>query len=89
MILNANFPPHVQTWITRQVEEGRYPSVEAAITDAVERAMDAEYRWEEDKKLLASIAEADRGDVTPGSDDLLDRLSEEAWEQSRHGHQAP
>ena len=70
------------------MEEGRFASEEEVIADAVELAMD-EYRWEDDEALLEAIAEVDRGEVTPWSDDLLDRLSAEARENSRRGHQVP
>lgn len=85
MALTINLPEHIQSYIRRQVEEGRFASAEAVIADAVEQAMD-EYRWEEDEDLLAAIAEVDRGEVTPWSDDLLDRLAVEARENSRRGH---
>ena len=65
MALTINLPEHIQTYIRRQVEEGRFTSEEAVIADAVEQVMD-EYRWEEDEDLLEAIAEADRGEASPG-----------------------
>ncbi len=88
MAMTIELPEHIRTYIRRQVDEGRFATEEAVITDAVEQVM-GEYRWEEDKDLLAAIAEADRGDVTPWSDDLLDRIAAEARENSRRGHQVP
>lgn len=85
MALTINLPEHIRTYIRRQVEEGRFASEEAVIADAVEHLMD-EYRWEEDEALLEAIAQVDRGEVTPWSDDLLERLSEEARENSKRGH---
>jgi len=86
MALTINLPEHITAYIRRQVEEGRFTSEEAVIADAVEQVMD-EYRWEDDEDLLEAIAEADRGEVTPWSDDLLGRLADEARENSRRGHQ--
>ena len=86
MALTITLPEHIQSYIRRQVEAGRFDSAEVVIADAVEQVMD-EYRWEDDEALLEAIAEVDRGEVTPWSEGLLDRLSAEARENSRRGHE--
>ncbi len=89
MVLTVNLPPHVQSWITRQVSEGRYPTEAAAITAAVEQAIETGYRWEEDDELLASIAEADRGEGEEYTPELRRRLREQAEENLRLGVPVP
>lgn len=86
MALSSHLPPHVRSWIQRQVAEGRFASEEAVITDAVEQAMTATYRWEDDEELLASIAEADRGEVFELTPALKADIRRQSEENSRRGH---
>jgi Arc/MetJ-type ribon-helix-helix transcriptional regulator len=86
MVLSVNLPPHVRTWIERQVAEGRFPTEDAVITSAVEQAMESTYRWEEDEELLASIAEADRGEVFEWTPELRAEIRRQSEENSRRGH---
>ena len=88
MVLSNHLPEHVRTYIRKQVETGAFPTEEAVITNAVEQQMD-KYRWEEDEDLLEAIAEADRGDIVTMDDPAtyLDRLSGEARELVKHGHE--
>jgi Arc/MetJ-type ribon-helix-helix transcriptional regulator len=86
MVLSVNLPPHVRTWIERQVAEGRFPTEDAVITSAVEQAMESTYRWEVDEELLASIAEADRGEVFEWTPELREEIRRQSEENSRRGH---
>lgn len=85
MALTITLPDHIQSYIDQQVAAGRFESETAVIVDVFEQVI-TEYRWEEDEDLLEVIAAVDRGEVIPWTDDLLDRLSEQARENSRRGH---
>lgn len=87
MSMTITLPDHIQSWIDQQVAEGRYDSKDAVIANAVEQAMDIPYRWEEDEALLEAIAQADRGEGELWTPALMDRIVEEARENSRRGHQ--
>jgi putative addiction module CopG family antidote len=89
MVLSVNLPPHVRTWIERQVAEGRFPSEDAVITSAVEQAMESTYRWEEDEDLLSAIAEADRDEGEEYTPQLRRRMREEAEQNARLGKPVP
>jgi Arc/MetJ-type ribon-helix-helix transcriptional regulator len=89
MVLSVNLPPHVRTWIERQVAEGRFPSEDAVITSAVEQAMESTYRWEEDEDLLSAIAEADRGDILEWTPELRADIRRQSEENARLGKPVP
>jgi Arc/MetJ-type ribon-helix-helix transcriptional regulator len=84
--ITSVLPEHQRRWIKHEVESGRCESEMAVIVDAVRRAKESSYRWEEDEDLLEAIAEADRGDVVEWSEDLFKKLSDRAHENSRLGH---
>lgn len=86
MAVTITLPEHIQTWNDRQVAEGRYASTDAVIANAVEQAMDVPYRWEDDQDLLDAIAQADRDEGELWTPELMDRIVEEAMENSRRGH---
>lgn len=85
MALTVTLPEHIQSWIDRQVAEGRYESTDAVIANAVERAMDPPYRWEEDEALLEAIAQADRGEGELWTPELRERIRRESEENARLG----
>ena len=91
MSMTITLPEHIQTWIDQQVAAGRFDSEEAVIANAVEQAMDVPYRWEEDEALLEAIAEYERegGETVTDIKAFLERLSEEARENSRRGVPVP
>jgi len=91
MVLTITLPDHIQAWIDQQVAEGRYESTDAVIASAVEQVMDLPYRWEEDEALLEAIAEYERdgGETVTDIGAFLERLSEEARENSRRGVPVP
>ncbi len=87
--ITSSLPEHLRTWIEQEVAAGRFESETAVIADAVQRAKESSYRWEEDEDLLEAIAEADRGEVIAITDlrEFFDRASDQARENSRLGHQ--
>lgn len=85
MSMTITLPEHIQTWIDRQVAEGRYDTTEAVIANAVEQAMDT-YRWEEDEGLLEAIAQADRGEVFEWTPELRADIRRQSEENLKRGH---
>jgi Arc/MetJ-type ribon-helix-helix transcriptional regulator len=85
MVLTITLPEHIQSYIDQQIADGRFETEIAVIIDVFEQVI-TNYRWEEDEDLPEVIAAVDRGEVVPWTDDLLDRLSEQARENSRRGH---
>ncbi len=88
MALTIHLPPHLRDQVARDVEAGRFESEEAAIIDALELAYER-IPWEEDPELLAAIAEADRGEGEVWTPQLMDKIVDEAMENSRRGHVVP
>ena len=88
MSMTITLPEHIQSWIDRQVAEGRYDSTDAVIANAVEQAM-GEYRWEEDDVLLDAIAQVDRGEAEEWTPELRDRIRRQSEEDARQGKPIP
>lgn len=86
MALTINLPPHLRDQVAHDVASGRFESEEAAIIDALELAYE---QWDDDPELLAAIEEADRGEGDVWTPQLMDRIVEEAMENSRRGHVVP
>ncbi len=89
MSMTITLPEHIQSWIDRQVAEGRYETTDAVIANVVEQAMEPPYRWVEDQGLLDAIAEYERdgGETVTDLDAFFDRLSREAMENAARGHE--
>lgn len=89
MSMTITLPEHIQSWIDRQVAEGRYETTEAVIANAVEQVMEPPYRWEEDQGLLDAIAQADRGEAEEWTPELRDRIRRQSEEDARQGKPIP
>ncbi|MBA2469753.1 MAG: type II toxin-antitoxin system ParD family antitoxin [Chloroflexia bacterium] len=85
MSMTITLPDHIQSWIDRQVAEGRYDTTDAVIANAVEQAMGG-YRWEEDEDLLEAIAQADRGEVFEWTPQLRADIRRQSEENLKRGH---
>ncbi len=85
MSMMITLPDHIQSWIDRQVAEGRYDTTDAVIANAVEQAMGG-YRWEEDEDLLEAIAQADRGEVFEWTPQLRADIRRQSEENLKRGH---
>lgn len=88
MSMTITLPEHIQSWINRQVAEGRYENTDAVIANVVEQAM-GEYRWEEDDVLIEAIAQADRGEAEEWTPELRDRIRRQTEEDARQGKPIP
>jgi len=88
MALTIDLPDHVRAYIEKQIHAGRFDNEAAAITDAVELAMEMSWNWENDENLLRAIEEYDRDGGIPVPDPAayLERLSREARENAAKGH---
>lgn len=91
MATTITLPSHIKTWIEHEVEAGRFASEEQLIVEALERMADDRPIPPDilDEILAGAIAEADRGDTVPFTEDFMERLSREAEENLRLGHQVP
>jgi len=91
MTVTIALPDHIQSWIDQQIEAGHFATEEQVIVTALERMADDHRIPPEilDEILAEAIAEADRGDTVPFTEDLMKRLSREAEENMRRGHQVP
>ncbi len=88
MSMTITLPEHIQSWINRQVAEGRYENTDAVIANVVEQAM-GEYRWEEDDVLIEAIAQAGRGEAEEWTPELRDRIRRQTEEDARQGKPIP
>lgn len=87
--MNIVLPPHIQHFVEQEVASGRFADERDVIVTALESMAD-DRRIPPDvlAELIAEpLAQMERGEVIPWSDDLMDRLSREAERNARHGHQ--
>ncbi len=85
--ITSALPKELRSWIEQEVAAGHFESEAAVIVDAVQRAKDSTYRWEDDRDLLEAIANVDRGETRPLTEEAMRDLSERARENARKGHQ--
>lgn len=87
--MNIALPKHIQRFVEQEVQSGRFEDVQEVIVAALESMAD-DHRI--DPEVLAELiaeplAQIERGETIPWSDDLMDRLSREAESNARRGHQ--
>jgi antitoxin ParD1/3/4 len=81
--MNVALTPQLEAMIREKVASGRYDSADAVMREAL-RLLDERDRFERAKAAIAAgIEQADRGQVTQWSPDLMRRLRQEADEDER------
>jgi Arc/MetJ-type ribon-helix-helix transcriptional regulator len=85
--ITSALPKELRAWIEQEVAAGHFESEAAVIVDAVRRAKDSSYRWEEDEDLVEAIANVERGETRPLTEHVMRELSDRARENARKGHQ--
>ena len=84
--MQVHIPGHLKAFIEREVASGRYASEEAVIADALERlSEDDDTRMTVNEAVAESLAQMERGETIPWTDDFLKRSAERARENSRNG----
>ncbi|HEV2065956.1 MAG TPA: hypothetical protein VGR08_03905 [Thermomicrobiales bacterium] len=89
--MNIALPEHIRRFVEQEVESGRFEDEQQVIVTALEWMAD-DHRTDPDvlAELIAEpLAQVERGETTPWSDDLMDRLSQEAERNAGLGHQVP
>lgn len=87
--INIALPKHIQRFVEQEVQSGRFEDEQEVIVAALEsmaddRRIDPEVLAE----LIAEpLAQIERGEVIPWTDDLMDRLSREAQRNAERSHQ--
>jgi len=81
--MNITLPTDVQSIIDRNVESGRFPSMEDVIAEAV-RQMDTPPV--SDDLLMTALEEANRGEGRVLTEDVMRELSQRARANARRGH---
>lgn len=87
--MNIALPEHIRHFVEQEVESGRFADERDVIVAALESMAD-DRRIPPDvlAELIAEpLAQIERGEVVPWSDDLMDRLSREAEANAARGHQ--
>lgn len=86
--MNINFPPIDETYLKEKVDSGFYSNITEAVRDAVRRMRerDQQNQLEETRAFLAiGLEQAERGELTRYTPDLLNRLTAQALENSKKG----
>lgn len=81
--MQITLPADVQSIIVRNIESGRFPSMEDVIAEAV-RQMDTPRV--SDELLVKALEEADRGEGRVLTEDVMRELSQRAHANARRGH---
>ncbi len=89
--MNIALPSHIQTWIDRGIEAGRFATEEQVIVEALERMADDRRIPPDllDEILDEAIAEADRGEVFEWTDELRAEINREASLNVARGLEVP
>lgn len=82
--MQITLPPHIQSYIRQQIEAGRHETEQEVIVDVFEQVMH-EYDPFRDPIFLESLAQAERGEVRPLTEELMHELSARARENARLG----
>lgn len=88
MTMNITIPNHIQTWIDREIEAGRFASEEQVIVEALERMAD-ERRIDPDvlQELIAEpLAQIQRGEGEEWTPELRRHIKEQAVRNAEAGH---
>ncbi len=81
-----HIPDHLRAFVEREVAAGYYPDENAVVVDALERlAEDTDSRVTVDEAVAESLAQMERGETIPWTEDFLERASKRALENSRNG----
>jgi len=86
--MNINFPPVDENYLKEKVGSGYYSTITEAVRDAVRRMRerDQQSQLEETRALLAiGLEQAERGELTGYSPELLKRLTAQALDNSKKG----
>lgn len=87
--MNIALPRHIQHFVDQEIRSGRFEDEQEVIVAALEQMADDRRI---DPAVLADLiaeplAQIERGETTPWSADLMDRLVREAEENAARGHQ--
>lgn len=80
-------PPEAQAIIDREIESGRYSNETDVIVDALRHLDDVPYV--DDRLLITAREQADRGEVEPLTEDLMNELLSRARANSAQGLPVP
>lgn len=85
--MQITLPPEAQAIIDRKIESGRYATEEDVIVDALKHLDDEQPAYDpmRDPVVLASLGQAERGEVRPLTKAVMDDLGARARENARLG----
>ena len=84
--MNITIAPEYEALVQDKVERGHYHNAEAVVEDAL-RLLDARDQVQHLKHLVAlGIAQADRGETVPYTDELLAEIDRAATKKANDGH---
>lgn len=81
--MNITLPPEAQAIVDREIESGRYETVEAVVVQALYRLDDAPFV--DDDLLVEARARADRGETRELTEEVMRELLDRARDCSREG----
>jgi Arc/MetJ-type ribon-helix-helix transcriptional regulator len=81
--MQITLPAEAQAIIEREIESGRYATREEVIVDALKHLDDVPYV--DDDLLVTAREQADRGEVRPLTEELMQELSVRARDNARLG----
>ncbi|MDQ3654187.1 MAG: type II toxin-antitoxin system ParD family antitoxin [Chloroflexota bacterium] len=81
-------PTEIKSFVEREVASGRYTDEQQVIVEALRRLADDEpdIRMTVAEAVAESLAQIERGEVVPYTEDFMREASARARENSRNGH---
>ncbi len=87
--MNIALPSHIQTWIDREIESGRFATEEQVIVEALERMADDRRIPPDllDELIAAPLAQIERGEGKVWTPELRERIKADATRNANRGHE--
>ncbi|MBA2775259.1 MAG: hypothetical protein H0U31_00850 [Chloroflexia bacterium] len=81
--MNITLTPEAQAIVDREIESGRYETVEAVVVQALYQLEDVPFV--DDELLVEARAQADRGETRELTEEVMRELLDRARDSSREG----
>jgi len=81
--MNINLSPEIENFIQGKVKSGFYSNATEVIYDSLRHMEEQDERRESETALLIGYDQAERGQVTSYSSELIDKLTQQAFDNDK------
>ncbi len=89
MTITIVLPDHIQTWIDAEIDASRFATEKQLIVTALERMADDRMISPDmlDEQIAEPLAQIERGEGQPWTDELCERIEADARRNADPGHE--